>query len=108
MAHLKLVLSALAIILLLFIATVALALSGEENSLLTRADEIEQEMEANSEEYQKIAPQARRNRERCELASTQETQLAKLNGANSAKRDELDYIRQILQNSTPADPKLPL
>lgn len=82
--------------------------AGEDDvaKIQSRIAQLQEEILQNQEEYRGIAASIREDRARCELAAAKETQLARLSGANNAKRTELEILNTLLQDKN-ATVKLP-
>ena len=91
------------IVATVFLLFFGLALSfkvfaGEDEvaKLQARIAQLQQEIENNGNEYKNIAASIATDRAHCDLASAKESQLAKLNGSNNAKRTEIEILGQLL------------
>ena len=91
---------------ILLVATVYInrASAGEEEivKLQNRISELKAQIVENQTEYKGLSDSIGEDRARCELARAKETQMSKLNGANTAKRTEIDLLSGILERSDSA------
>ena len=74
-----------------------LAAQDEVGRIKARIQQLQDEIERNGREYQGISQSIDEDRARCDLAAAKSLQLSKLNGANNAKRTEIEVLESLLQ-----------
>ena len=84
------------------LASRAFAGESEIQKIQNRITLLQMQIEENKEEYLGISDTVKGDRARCDLATAKETQLAKLNGSNTAKRTEIEILSNLLQDGDAA------
>lgn len=80
----------------------AFAGEDEQAKIRNRIDQLTREIERNGQEYQGISASIAEDRARCDLAKAKEAQLSRLNGANNAKRTEIEILSNLLLDDNSA------